>query len=137
MLYARPFGGYLISLVTRLPFHTNVTWTEGPNAGQEVAYTQLEGGTFFSDSSVFLFGLALALAALGQVLQLTRIPGRRGVAWVALTCLFVVTIYNVFAVVMMLQAGTTPLLSLLCVGIGGYVVYYEWQMMQLYKHAPG
>lgn len=135
MLYTRPFGSYLFSLVTRQPFHTGVNWTDGPNAGQEVPYTQLEGGTFYSDSSIFLFGLALVLGALAQALQLTRLPGRRAAAWFSLVCVLLATLYNVVAVVVLLQANITPLMSLLCVGIGGYIIYYEWSTMQAYGRA--
>ena len=135
MLYTRPFGSYLISLATRQPFHTGVNWTDGPNAGQEVPYTQLEGGTFYSDSSIFLFGLALVLGSIAQPFQLTRLPGRRGAAWFSLACVLLATLYNVVAVVVLLQAGITPLMSLLCIGIGGYIVYYEWSTMQVYGRA--
>ncbi|HSZ55009.1 MAG TPA: hypothetical protein VK797_05070 [Tepidisphaeraceae bacterium] len=136
MLYTRPFGSYLISMVTRQPFHTGVNWTDGPNAGQEVPYTQLEGGTFYSDSSIFLFGLALALGAMAQALQMTRLPGRRGAAWFSMVCVLLATLYNVVAVVILLQVNIMPLMSLLCVGIGGYIVYYEWNTMQAYGRAP-
>ena len=37
MLMGGRFGTYLISQITREPFHTNVTWSPGtPRAGQEV-----------------------------------------------------------------------------------------------------
>jgi hypothetical protein len=132
MLYARSFGSYLICLISRQPFHTGVNWTDGPNAGQEVAYTQLEGGTFYSDSSIFLFGFALVLGALAQSLLLTRLRARTGVAWFSLVCLLLATIYNAVAAVIMLQMGIMPLMSLLCVGIGGYILYYEWNALKLY-----
>jgi hypothetical protein len=136
MMYAGRFGSYLFAIVTRHPFHTGVTWTDGPNEGQEVAYTQLLDGQFYSESSIFLFGFALVLGAIAQALQLMRIPGRSGLGWLSLICLLLATLYNIVTVVVMLQAGVTPLLSLLCVGIGGYIVYFEWHMLKAYHQSP-
>src|SRR5690349_10232233 len=45
MLMGRSFASFLIAKVTGQPYHTNATWTAGPNAGQEVAYYELQGYT--------------------------------------------------------------------------------------------
>jgi len=137
VLITRQFGSYLFALLTHQPFHTGVNWTEGPKAGQEVDYTQLEGGTFYSDSSVFLFGLALMIGALAQALLASRIRSKRAVAWLSLGFMAAATIYNIVAVAIILHEGITPLLSLLCVAIGGYIVYYEWTVLKLAAYRPG
>ena len=130
MLFARTFGSYLIALVAHQPFHTGVTWTAGPLDGQEVPYTQLEGGTFYSDSSIFLFGAALMIGALAQAVLASRFSRKREVAWLSLACMAAATLYNIVAIVVLLRNGVTPLMSLLCVAIGGYIVYYEWSAVK-------
>jgi len=130
MLISRTFGSYLIARLTGRPFHTEVTWTVGPNIGQEVPYTQLDGGTFYSDSSIFLFGAALMIGAVAQAALASRFRAKRAVAVVSLACMAAATAYNIFAIVLLLREGITPVMSLLCVAIGGYIVYYEWSAVK-------
>jgi len=130
MLVTRSFGTYLVCLLTRQPFHTGYTWGPGPNEGQEVPYTQLEGGTFYSDSATFLFGAAMMIGAAAQAVLASRFRGKRGVAWFSLACTAAATGYNVVAVIILLREGITPLLSLLCVAIGGYIAFYEWNAIK-------
>src|SRR5688572_2022973 len=55
------FARYVAATMTGKPFHTGVDWTAGEKAGTEVAYFELQGGTAFTESGIFLFGLALIL----------------------------------------------------------------------------
>ncbi len=136
MLYTRSFGGYLLSLASGKPFDTGVIWSEGPNQGQPVPYTQLEGGTFYSDSSIFLFGVAMLIGALAQIVLASRFGGKRAIAWLSLGAMAMATVYNIVAAVILLRVGITPLISLLCVAVGGYIVYYEWAAIKATSHAP-
>jgi hypothetical protein len=128
MLYTAHFGKYLIATATGHEYHTGVNWTEGPNEGKEVAYTQLEGGTFYSDSSLFIFGLSIVIGAFAQFAG--ALLGRRGFAWFSLFFTFLATLYCIVAVIILLQNGVTPLMSLLCVAFGGYAVIYEWNALK-------
>jgi hypothetical protein len=130
VLYTRQFGSYLISLVSHQPYHTNVQWAEGLNAGQEVPYTQLEGGTFYSDSSIFFFGVALLVSAFAQALLASRLRRKRAIAWISIMCMFLGTVYCALAAAILFQAGITPLISILCVGVGGYILFHEWQTVR-------
>jgi hypothetical protein len=40
------------------------------------------------------------------------------------------TAYNIVASIVLLHDGITPILSLICVAIGGYIVYYEWAALK-------
>ena len=46
------FARYLITRVTRQPFHTNINWTAGPKAGQEVEYLELQGRPWLTDAGL-------------------------------------------------------------------------------------
>ena len=129
VLYTRSFGMYLISLISHQPYHTGVEWTDGTNAGQEVPYPRLEGGTFYSDSSIFFFGVALLIGALAEALLGSRSRARRGIAWVSIACMFLATVYCLVAMVILFRFGA-PLISILCVGVGVYILYHEWQRLR-------
>ena len=57
------FARYLGATLTGKPFHTNVVWQTGEQAGEEVAYFDLEGYTAWSESAMFVFGIALLFEA--------------------------------------------------------------------------
>ena len=124
VLYTGQFGKYLIAKSTGHEYHTNVTWTSGPNEGQEVPYTQLEGGTFYSDSSIFFFGVAILIGAVAQFAGVFL--RKRGFAWFSLVFTALATLYCLIAAAMIYQTGILPLMTLLCVAFGGFAVIYEW-----------
>jgi hypothetical protein len=128
VLYTAHFGKFLIASATGQPYHTGVEWNTGPNEGREVPYLELEGGTFFSDSSLFLFGLALLIGGAAQFAGL--VSHNRVFAWISLGFLLLATVYCAVAVAVLFQKGVTPLMSLLCVGLGGYGVFYEWSALK-------
>ncbi len=59
LFLGRSFFSWSVAKMTGQTFHTNVTWTEGANAGNEVAYFDLQGLTAWTDTGMFLFGLAV------------------------------------------------------------------------------
>jgi hypothetical protein len=63
LIIGKNFGAYLFSLITRQPYHTGVNWVSGDKAGTEVAYPDLEGFVIWTDSAMFIFGIALLLEA--------------------------------------------------------------------------
>jgi hypothetical protein len=130
VLYTAHFGKFLIATATGHEFHTGVLWSDGtPNAGKEVPYTQLEGGTFFSDSSLFFFGVAILIGAVAQFAW--EFLGKRGFAWFSLIITAMATLYCIVAVVILMQIGAgLPLMTLLCVALGGYAVIYEYSALK-------
>jgi zinc-ribbon domain len=136
MLLGRSFGGYLLAKATGQPHHTNVPWTDGPNAGQEVAYWQLDGFTALNDSAIWLFGVAMVLEAIVLAAVNTRFKAKVGLLRFALFVTLLATAYNLFVAVKLLGAGVLPLLSLLAVGFGGYIAVFEWRLLQQLRPPP-
>jgi len=131
VLYTGQFGKYLVAKATGHEYHTNVTWTTGPNEGQEVPYPQLEGATFYSDSSIFFFGLSVLIGSLAQLAGIFL--RKRGFAWFSLIFTLFATIYCLVAAVIIYNTGILPLVTLLCVAFGGFAVVYEWTALRYGK----
>jgi hypothetical protein len=125
MLLGRPFGSYLIATATHKPFHTKVNWVSGDKEGQEVPYPELEGGTIYSDSGPFVFGVALMVSALSQLIPTKRSGIKRAVMFMSLVLMVAATAYNIYVVVKIQEFGL-PIISLLCVAFGGYIAWHEW-----------
>ncbi len=123
------FARYAGATLAGKPFHTNVNWMAGEKEGQEVAYFELGGGTAYTDSGLFLFGLALVLEALALLVAQTRIPGKRAFVGFALFVTLAATAYNLFVMVKLFGLGITPLTSLIAVAIGGYMATYQWRLL--------
>jgi hypothetical protein len=136
MLLGRSFGGYLLAKATGQPYHTNVSWTAGPNEGQEVAYWELEGFTALSDSAIWLFGLAMVLEAAVLAVVNTRFRAKVGLLRVALLVTVLATAYNLFVSFKVLAGGVLPIMSLLAVGFGGYIAVFEWRLLQQLRPPP-
>src|SRR5262245_2700588 len=64
MLLGRNFARYAFAKLTGGEFHTGVIWQMGPKAGQEVSYFELSGYTGYTETGIFLFGLAMVMEAL-------------------------------------------------------------------------
>ncbi len=128
------FARYAIATLTHQPFHTGVNWTDGPKAGSEVAYFELEGFTAWSDMGIFLFGLTLLFEAAAKTLLLLR-PGKfsRLVLMGAVGLTFLAVILNIIACAKMFGVGITPLLSGLAVAFGGWILFDEWATLQRTK----
>jgi hypothetical protein len=126
MYMASTFGTYLISRITQEPFHTGVNWIEGPKAGQEVGYWELEGMTALTHASMWLFGLAMVFDA--AVLYFAA--GKR--VWlVALGFVLTlsVTAFNAFVCAKLFSIGIQPLMSLLATAFGVYMAIYQWRLL--------
>ena len=124
------FARYAAATLTGRTFHTNVNWTEGEKAGQEVAYYDLQGGTAHTESGLFLFGLALVLEALAMLAAHAGAPGRRALVGFALLVTLAATGYNLFVVVRLFGMGITPLMSVIAVAVGGYMATYQWRLLK-------
>ena len=124
------FARYMGSVVTGQPFHTGVNWTEGPKAGSEVAYTELEGLVFWNDSAMFFFGVALLAEAVVILAVAKGSRFQRALAGIGFFLAFISTAYNVLVAGIFFNAGILPIISLLAVAFGGYMAMYLWRLFQ-------
>jgi hypothetical protein len=127
------FAKYSLARLSGKPYHTGVNWVAGPNAGQEVAYPELQGFTMLTDSAYFLFGLALIFEAIMLAVVTRSARWGRALLMLALAVAVIATAYNLFVVVRLFAAGVLPIPSLLAVAFGGYIVASEWRMLQSMK----
>jgi hypothetical protein len=100
-------------------------WTFSNPDGSPLAYPK----TVFFWGDVALVAFALVLIVEGVVLVI----GRKHIAVVVFAfCLTVAaTLFNLGYVVVMLQMGYGPqIFSLLAVAFGGYIAFYEWNLLQ-------
>ena len=130
ILIGKTFGAYLWSVITRQPFHTGVNWTSGELAGTEVTYPQLQGFVIWIDSAMFIFGLALLLEALAMALTRTQVRFKHVVVSLGLLIAVIATGYNLVVVFVLFSQGLLPLLSLLAVAYGGYIVISQWSLFR-------
>jgi hypothetical protein len=130
------FARYMAATLTGGTFHTNVNWTTGDKAGQEVAYYDLQGGTAHTESGLFLFGLALVLEALALLAAHSGMPGKRGLVGFALFVTLLATAYNIFVVIKLFGLGIAPLMSVIAVAIGGYMATYQWRLFKQISRQP-
>jgi hypothetical protein len=130
MLMGRNFARYLIAKLTGQEFHTGVNWTAGPKTGQEVAYFELAGYTAYTDTGIFLFGLAMVLEAVVLAFVRRSTPATRALVTIALVITAGMTLFNLVLVVMLMSTNTLPIISLLVVAFGGFLTHWQWQMFQ-------
>lgn len=130
MMMGWNFARFCAAKISGNPFNTNVNWTSGPKAGQPVEYYELSGYTAHTETGLFLFGLACVLEGLLLMFARTNSPKSRGLVMVALAIAFAATAFNLVVVILLFRVNIMPLTSLLCVAFGGYMVLYEWQMLQ-------
>jgi hypothetical protein len=129
----RDFAKYAIAVTTHQTYHTGATWQEGPNAGQEVPYTQLDasfGLPVWSDSGMFFFGTAMLVSAGALAVSALRWRASRAIGWFALAALVGAIFYNCLVAAKLMGANITPLLSLVCIGLGGYEVYLQYRAIK-------
>lgn len=130
MMAGWTFARWAIAKMTGQAFHTNVKWTAGPKAGQEVDYFELQGFTAWTDMGLFLFGLALVLEAAMLAVVYSRAGGKVVLTMLALLVTVLATALNLFVAAKLLGIGIMPLMSALAVAFGGYMIMYEWRLLQ-------
>ena len=135
MLVGMNFAKWAITTMAGGTYHTTVNWTAGPKAGQEVAYWELDGFAALQDCGLFLFGLAMVLEAIVLVVVHSQVRAKRPLLAVALLITLTATILNLLVSAKLLSAGVLPLMSLLAVAFGGYIIAYEWRLFQHFARA--
>jgi len=136
MMIGQSFARYSFAKLRGQPFHTNVKWAAGPKEGQEVEYFELEGFTAWTDTGIFLFGLAMVLEAAMLTAIYSRLGGKRALTGFALFVTILATGLNVYVCVKLFGVGIMPLMSAMAVAFGGYMAIYEWRLLQQLSAAP-
>jgi hypothetical protein len=133
------------------PHPTSLVWSQGtPKAGQPVTPDELEPEKrkeydagleaerqqALTDGSMFLFGVALLVDAGTRLLAWLGLPGRRAVLALGILVMLAAVAFNLYTVVHLMRAGITPLLSLICVAFGGYVLFTQWVTFRAMPAGP-
>ena len=123
------FVEYVATVARGQAFHTQVNWTEGPKAGQEVAYFELQGYTAWTDASMFLFGAALIADAAMLLVAAGSLGRRRWLVWAGFAITLMAVAMNAVTALMLMRVGIRPLLSLAAIAVGGYMAAYQWRLV--------
>lgn len=130
MMIGRGFAEWLIATLRGITYDTGVNWQVGPKAGQAVMYWDLEGFTALSETTVFLFGVALVIE--GAVLITARaMPGMwRKMLFGSFLLTVLAAAANALAIVVMLvKDGPTPIWATLLAGLGAYSAWQQWRLL--------
>lgn len=125
------FARFLGATLTGQTFHTNVTWeTDDARGGQEVRYFELQGYTAWTESGLFLFGVALLIEA--AALAVARRPSKlqKSLIVVALILSVLATVYNLIAAGLVFSIGLLPIVSVLVVAFGGYMAMFQYKLLK-------
>jgi hypothetical protein len=125
------FGKFLVAKLSGQPYHTNVNWMEGAQAGKEVSYFELQGFTAWTDMGVFLFGMVLLLEAAAKAAVAIR-PGymSRFILFLAVVLTLATVLLNLFVCYRLMSVQITPIISGLAVAFGGWILVDEWRMLR-------
>lgn len=130
MLLGHSFAGYALATLRGKPYDTGVSWVEGEKAGQLVGYWELSGFSGLTDCGIFLFGLSLVLEAAVLAVAFGTFRRKTPLVGVALLLTVVATAFNLYVVAKLFSVGVMPIISLLAVGFGGYIAFYEWTVLR-------
>jgi len=131
MFWGRGAASYFFAKLTGREHHTHVNWVAGPNAGQEVGYWDLQGAVAWTDTGVFLFGLAMVLEGIALAVLNSKMGGKKIWLSASLGVVVIATIVNLVTAVKVLNVGATPLTSGLAVAFGGYMAMYQWKLLRM------
>lgn len=125
------FAKWGVAKVAGRPFDTGVNWvTEDARNGSPVPYFQLLGHTAWQEAGEFFFGLTLLVEAATKAAVVLR-PGRgtRGLLMAAFALTGFTLLLNLAAAGLILVDGLIPVLSLLAVAFGGWVLSDVWRAL--------
>ena len=118
------FGRWLVARASGREFATGVNWTAGPKEGTPVAYFELMGGTAWTDTGLFLMGVALLLDAAILGILASRGRHNRALVLIAVAVTSIAMVINAGVVAYVISIGITlPLTSLIALAVGGFVVF--------------
>jgi hypothetical protein len=129
------FAEYAWSEIRGVEFDTGTTWASGDRARTPVNYWELSGKVAWTESGIFLFGLALIFEAVAMIAASTQLRARRALIGLALFVTLLATAYNLYVAGLFFSAGQVAILSLLAVAFGGYIALYQWQQLRILSAA--
>lgn len=130
MMIGRGFAEWLMATLAGRAYDTGVGWETGPKAGQAVTYWELSGYTAVSESTVFIFGLALVVEAV-VILTARMLPRAWGkLMFGSLLLTLLATAYNAVAIIILFSDGRTPIMATLLTGLGAYAVWNQWRLLR-------
>lgn len=136
------FARFAATRFKGLPYHTGMLWPvlDPPDekGGTEVAYYDLQNFTAYTETGEFLFGLTLIFDALAKTAAVLK-PGfvSRGVLSLAVVATVSAVAINLYTASKFFSTNSgTPLVSLLIIAFGGYVLYDQINTLQLTRPTP-
>jgi hypothetical protein len=153
------FGKFVLARMSGQQFYdymgpgAGLIWPQGTaQAGQPVAYqdwikfyyntpptASLNMKGIWDDAAYFLFGSALLLEAVFLFVVRTAAPFRIALLLFALLIAVSAAGFNLLVALMWFGRGQLPLMSLIAVAFGGWIVLSEWQILAAVwaqKNAP-
>lgn len=124
------FGRFLAAKLSGNTFATGVNWTAGPNQGQPVSYFDLQGGTAWSETGLFLMGIALLLDAAILAALASRGRPNQTLVLIAVALTSIAALINAAVVFYLFSIGIFPLASLIALAVGGFVVFDHAPMLK-------
>jgi hypothetical protein len=124
------FAKWAVATATGHTFDSGVAWTTGPRTGQTVPYWEVLGYRALTDSSLFVFGVACVLEGLVLLVAHAKPSLSRSTVLGSLGMALLATAYNAVVVAVIMKDGGVPLLSLLVIAFGGYMVLSQWHMLR-------
>lgn len=130
MMMAWDFAEWAIVTVQGKPYDTRLEWSQGERAGQTVPYWEIVGYKALSESAVFLFGAALVVEALSMLMANKRPGATEKLLGVSLVITAAATVYNAYVMVVLFSVRQRPIISVLAVAFGGYMVLSLWKLIR-------
>lgn len=127
MMLGANFARWSSATITGKSFPTGVEWSAGEKAGQMVEYFDLQGGTAWSETGLFLMGVALVLDAALMFAFYRRGRPSNLLLFAAILATGLALGLNVLVAIKLLSAGIMPLTTMCAVLVGG---------MMLFDHVP-
>lgn len=130
MMVGRGFAEWLIATIGGRVYDTGYTWGGGPKDGQIIPYWELQHCTALSESTVFLFGLALVAGGLASIAARLLPRGWIVMLFVVWLLTLLATAYNALAIVILLRNDITPIWATLLTGLGAYEAWIQWSVLR-------
>jgi hypothetical protein len=124
------FAKWVAATALGRTYDSHVAWTSGAKAGQTVPYWELSGYQALTESSVFLFGLACIIEAAALAATRFRPQAARLSIILSVAMALVATLYSAVVAVLVFNDGTMPIISVLIVAFGGYMVLQQWRLLR-------
>lgn len=123
------FLRYSYSTFRGRSYETGIEWSTGPKAGTPVQYYDLMGFTAYTETGECLFGIALLLESVALLTLFLKLRIGRLLCMLAMLLTLSAVGYNGWVMYKLFAAGITPVISLLVVGVGGYMLFYQWILL--------